>query len=148
MERSVSRYVDDGRNRKNEQVMNQRPAIFVFCRLTIALFLSAASALYGNILIPGCQTLNFKAGQTGQSVMFSNPQENSCNFRITLFLADGQVIWTSELIPPGKTLRAIELDRTLERGIYSNAVMKYECLSVVDGTQVNGAEIRLNIQVR
>ena len=148
MERSVSRYVDDGRNRKNEQVMNQRPAIFVFCRLTIALFLSVASALYGNILIPGCQTLNFKAGQTGQSVMFSNPQENSCNFRITLLLDDSRVIWASDIIPPGKVLTSIELDRKLERGTYSNAIMKYECFSVEDGTQLNGAQIRLDIQAK
>ena len=116
--------------------------------LAIVLVLTTEPAFCRNILIPGFETLNLRAGQTEQKVMFRNPDENSCNFRITLFLADGQVIWTSELIPPGKTLRAIELDRTLERGIYSNAVMKYECLSVVDGTQVNGAEIRLNIQVR
>ena len=116
--------------------------------LAIILVFTAKSALCGNILIPGFESLSFKAGQKEQKVMFRNPEENSCNFRITLFLEDGQVIWTSGLIPPGKTLTVIELDRELERGIYRNAVMKYECFSIEDRTQLNGAEIRLNIQMK
>lgn len=115
-----------------------------------ALFLviMTGPALYGNILIPGCETLHLKAGQTEQSVMFRNPPENSCNFRITLLLEDGQVIWTSGIIPPGEILTTIELDRKLERGIYRNAIMKYECFSLEDGAKLNGAQIRLNIQAR
>ena len=116
----------------------------------LALFfvLTARPALCGNILIPGCETLSFKAGQTEQNVIFRNPQENSCNFRITLCLEDGQVIWTSGILPPGKTLTALELSRTLEHGIYRNAIMRYECFSLEDGTQLNGAEIKLNIQAK
>lgn len=116
--------------------------------LAIILALTAETVLCGNILIPGFESLNFKAGQTEQKVTFRNPPENNCIFRITLLLADGQVIWTSGLIPPDTTLTEIELNWPLERGTYPNAVMKYECFSVENETQLNGAEIRLNIRVR
>ena len=116
--------------------------------LAIVLVFTAKSALCGNILIPGFETLNLKAGQLEQKVMFCNPEENSCDFRITLLLEDGQAIWTSELIPPGKTLTVIELNRELERGKYRNAVMKYECFADDGSMQLNGAQIRLNIQVK
>lgn len=127
------------------------PAIFSFMRtilLAIILVFTIGAELCGNILIPGFETLRVKAGQTEQQVMFRNPEENNCNFRIILLLEDGQVIWTSELIPPGKTLTSIELNRKLEAGKYPHAIMKYECFTVEDDTPLNGAEIRLNIHAK
>lgn len=116
--------------------------------IVMLLVFTAGSALCGNIIIPGCETLFLKARQTEQEVMIRNPHENTCNFRITLLLEGGQAIWTSGIIPPGKTLTSIELNRELERGIYRHAIMKYECFSAEDGKQLNGAEIGLNIQAR
>lgn len=67
-----------------------------------------------NISIPGYESLNFTAGKKKQSVNFYNPEENTCFFRISLVIDNGngtgtgaseEIIWTSELIEPGEEVK-------------------------------------------
>lgn len=113
-----------------------------------------------NISIPGYESLSFKAGTKKQSVNFHDPEENTCYFRISLVLeadegtgadkaagAEDTVLWTSELLEPGESVKSIRLERELESGDYP-AVIKYECFSLRDNTPLNGANISVTLQVR
>lgn len=95
-----------------------------------------------NIAIPGYESLEFKAGKKKQSVNFYNPDENTCYFKISLVLAgdDGEVLWTSDFIEPGKHIKSMELDKELESGNYS-ATLKYECFSLKDESPLNGSNV-------
>ena len=113
-----------------------------------------------NISIPGYESLSFKAGTKKQSVNFHDPEENTCFFRISLVLeadegtgadkaagAEDTVLWTSELLEPGESVKSIRLERELESGDYP-AIIKYECFSLRDNTPLNGANISVTLQVR
>ena len=111
--------------------------------------LTASPVLCGNILIPGYETLHFKAGQVTQDVSFRNPEENICSFRMSLTLEDGTPVWIADdLLNPGEVFLKIDLEHAMTPGFYRNAKMKYECSAVKGGYRMNGAEIRVNIDVK
>ena len=115
--------------------------------LTLALLLTASPALCADILIPGFDTIHFKAGEITQNVRFRNPAENNCSFRMSIYLEDGSLVWSADdTLEPGEAFLRIDLERKLERGVYPNALMKYECYSLEDMTRLNGAEIRVTIE--
>lgn len=99
-----------------------------------------------SISIPGYDTLIFTADQKEQTVSMHNPEVNTCYFKMSLILDDGTCIWTSDLLEPGKEFKKIKLDKTLKAGTYENVKLKYECYSLKDQTQLNGAEIKLTIK--
>ena len=108
----------------------------------------ALPALCGNINLPGYETITLKAGQVPQAVSFSNPQENTCAFRLSISLKDGSTLWEAEnLLRPGEALLSIDLTRELEAGTYRNAVLKYECYNLADMTKLNGAEMKCTLVV-
>ena len=126
-----------------------------------------------NIFIPGYESLDLKAGKKKQSVNFYNPEGNTCYFRISLVLEQGNgaetgnasgdapgneqgasgsaenetVLWTSELIEPGEQVKSIKLEQALESGEYP-ALLKYECFSLKDETPLNGSNIALTLRVQ
>ena len=114
-----------------------------------------------NIAIPGYESLEFTAGKEKQSVDFYNPDENTCFFRISLVVKDetdtangeegnaGEetVLWTSDMIESGEHVKSIKLDKELESGEYA-AILKYECFSLKDKTPLNGADIKLTLDVK
>ena len=97
--------------------------------------------------IPGFDAITLKAGATTQAVNLYNPEQNTCYFRITLLLADGTQLWQSKMIAPGNGLHEIELTQALAEGEYQDAVLKYECFSMDDQTQLNGSDIKLTLKV-
>ena len=97
--------------------------------------------------IPGFAAMDLKAGAVTQSVNLYNPERNTCYFRITLLLADGTQLWQSKLIAPGNGLHEIELTQPLAEGAYQDAVLKYECFSLENQTQLNGSDIKLTLNV-
>jgi len=126
-----------------------------------------------NISIPGYESLDLKAGTKKQSVNFYNPEENTCYFRISLVLEQGNgaetgnasgdapgngqgaigsaeseaVLWNSELIEPGEQVKSIKLEQALRSGEYP-ACLKYECFSLKDETPLNGSKVELTLKVR
>ena len=142
--------------------MNRKPNILAaFLVLALALALTAcgaggdrverfAEANPGsgeNIAIPGYEKLSFAAGKTAQAVNLNNPPENACAFVLTLTLEGGETLWTGKALSPGEAFTRITLERALDAGEYP-ATLHYDCFSLNDNTPLNGAEVKLTIEVR
>ena len=84
----------------------------------------------------------FNADEKNQSVKFYNPASNSCYLRLSLILDGGKELWRSDFIEPGEEIKEILLSEALEAGTYG-ALLKYECFSLNDKTQLNGLEMKL-----
>lgn len=112
--------------------------------LAIALMIAAGACNAEEIAIPGFERLIFTADQRRQDVYFHNPASNSCYFRLTLILENGEVLWHSDLIEPGGEVKEILLADPLNAGTYS-AVLGYECFSLKDKTPLNGLNVKLKI---
>ena len=142
--------------------MNQKPNILAaFLVLALALLLTACGAggdrverfaeansgSGANIAIPGYEKLNFAAGKTAQTVNLKNPPENACTFVLTLTLEGGETLWSGAALSPGEAFTRITLSRALDAGEYP-ATLHYDCFSLQDNTPLNGAEVKLTIEVR
>ena len=142
--------------------MNRKPNILAaFLALALVLLLAAcgaggdrverfAEANPGsgeNIAIPGYEKLSFAAGKTAQTVNLKNPAENACTFVLTLTLEGGETLWTGKALSPGEAFTRITLTRALPAGEYP-ATLHYDCFSLQDNTPLNGAEVKLTIEVR
>ncbi len=110
--------------------------------IIIFAFLFACKSYAGGIAIPGYEKLIFNADEKNQSVKFYNPDSNSCYLRLSLILDGGKELWRSDFIEPGGEVKEILLSETLEAGTYG-ALLKYECFSLNDKTQLNGLEMKL-----
>ena len=103
----------------------------------------------GNTHLPAYGSLSFKAGTKKQETVLQNPGENSCLIRISLILSDGTTVYQSELVEPGYYTRPITLVAPMERGIYRDVTMKYECFTDDEAqTPLNGATTKLDITVQ
>ena len=147
---------------KGREPMTRKPNILAtFLVLALALLLTAcgaggdkverfAEANPGsgeNIAIPGYEKLSFAAGKTAQTVNLKNPPENACTFVLTLTLEGGETLWTGKALSPGEAFTRITLSRALDAGEYP-ATLHYDCFSLNDNTPLNGAEVKLTIEVR
>lgn len=74
--------------------------------------------------IPGFEALNMKAGTTEQSVNLYNPEQNTCYFKMSLILADGTVLWESDLVALGKAIYDLTLTEALDAGEYADTIFK------------------------
>ena len=102
-----------------------------------------------SIAIPGYEILELKAGIKEQSLCMPNPPQNCCYFQICLYLEDGTLLWQSELIEPGTNSKPMVLSKTLEKGMYPNAILRYSCYRMdEDLTPLNGAETKLTLWVK
>ena len=98
--------------------------------------------------VPGFEALNMKAGTTEQSVNLYNPEQNTCYFKMSLILADGTVLWESDLVAPGKAIYGLALTEALDAGEYADTILKYECFAMDEAqTPLNGSEIKLTLHV-
>ena len=103
----------------------------------------------GNTHLPAYGGLTFEAGTKEQDDVLQNPGENSCLIRISLILENGTTIYTSELVKPGYYTKPITLVAPMERGIYRNVTLKYECFTDDDAHKpLNGATSKLDITVK
>ena len=103
----------------------------------------------GNTHLPAYGSLTFTAGTKEQETVLQNPGENTCLIRISLILADGTTVYTSELVKPGYYSKPITLIAPMERGIYRDVTMKYECFTDDEAqTPLNGATTKLDITVQ
>ena len=103
----------------------------------------------GNTHLPAYGELTFKAGTKEQETVLQNPGENSCLIRISLIMSDGVTIYESELVKPGYYTKPITLIAPMERGIYRDVTMQYECFTDDEAqTPLNGATTKLDITVQ
>ena len=102
-----------------------------------------------SIAIPGYEMLELKAGNKEQSLCLPNPPQNCCYFQISLYLEDGTLLWQSELIEPGMNSKPIVLSKTLDKGMYPNAILRYSCYRMDETfAPLNGAETKLTLWVK
>ena len=103
----------------------------------------------GNTHLPAYSALTFEAGTKEQNDILQNPGENSCLIRISLVLQDGTTIYTSELIRPGYYSKPITLIAPMERGLYRDVTLQYECFTDDEAQlPLNGATAKLDITVQ
>ena len=96
------------------------------------------------IKIPGISSLVFIANQKEQKVNFYNPKENTCLFRMTLYIEESQY-WQSGYIDPGKGYYNITLNDVLKSGEY-NGYLLIECFKE-NGTALNNAKVEFQLNV-
>lgn len=75
------------------------------------------------IKINGVPTMTLKANTLEQNFVFSNPEGNPCYFIVEVVLeSTGEVIYTSNLLPPGYSISHFTLNRALAPGQYKAVV--------------------------
>jgi len=99
------------------------------------------------IQIPGYSTATMNAGDTSLHLSIGNPENNNCGFYATLMLADGTILYKSDLLNPGYGLTEIPLLETLQKGEY-DAVVYYECVTLDEAhSPLNSAESEFKLIV-
>lgn len=100
------------------------------------------------IQIPGYGTAVMNAGDTSLVLSIGNPKVNKCGFYAALMLADGTVLYKSELLEPGYGLTEVPLNQTLESGEYT-AMVVYKCVTLdKEHTPLNSAESEFKLIVK
>lgn len=84
------------------------------------------------IIIPAVTGLNMKSNSIKQTVNFYNPETNNCAFVISIYLSDDILIYKSELLYPSENLNEISLYGKLDKGLYKNVRVVYDCHSLTD----------------
>ena len=98
------------------------------------------------IALPQFAWLNLKADTTEQTLTFDNPQRNFAHFRVSLVL-DGETLWESEMLAPGKTSKPVTLSRPLAAGEYQIELC-YACFADAEETSpLNGARSPVRLVV-
>lgn len=97
------------------------------------------------IKIPGTNGINLKADSINQSVYFYNPKENNCYFVIELYLSDNSLIWRSNWLKPSESITNIELLEPLQKGIYKNCELVYNCYSLNEKKPLNNGKVKIEI---
>lgn len=94
-----------------------------------------------SIGIPGYSKVYVEAGTDIANVTLWNPKSNPCYFRYTLITEDGEVLYESGLIPPGKAVSEIKLSKRIPEG-EQNITMNIDTFSLEDHeTPMNGGSI-------
>lgn len=77
------------------------------------------------ITVTGGSEIRLVAGQVEQNFILTNPENNPCYFQYELVLdSTGEVIYSSNLLPPGYSISKFNLKRPLEAGAYQ-ATLRY-----------------------
>lgn len=72
-----------------------------------------------SILLPGLKVLNAKENNTHIKSVFMNPDGNTCYFKYIIIRKDnGDVLYTSGLIGPGKAVTEFDINKKLKAGTY------------------------------
>ena len=100
------------------------------------------------IKVYGIPELPLAANTKEQSFVFSNPEENPCFFVIEIELSDtGEVIYTSNLLPPGYSISKFTLNRELAAGTYPATIhVKTYSFDIVQ-RKLNNMDLKTTIVV-
>ena len=117
---------------------------------------SKSSEEVPGVTIPGWRSITIPAGETEiTSVDFYNPEENEDYYYLTFELRipddsgeEYEVIYSSQLVPPGQHLQKITLSRPLEAGEY-DAVIHVQPYKMDEAqTPTNNADLETILIVR
>lgn len=104
--------------------------------------------LTDSIDYPGYRQFVLISDTLEQNLTIPNPEQNYCYIKASLILENGTLLWTSDLIEPGKESAPVVLTQTLSKGEH-NATLKYEAFTMDEAlTQLNGADMPLILLVK
>ena len=100
------------------------------------------------ILVPGYSQVKMSAETSIVSTALFNPDDNPCYFQFNIVLTDSnESLYQSKLVPPGKSLSGIKLNRTMKKGTY-NITIRMRSYDLNDyKTEFNGAEAKTKLVV-
>ncbi len=101
---------------------------------------------YPGIAIPGYDEIRLRAGQTEQEVYFYNPKSNRCFLEISVLL-DEETLFTSDWMAPNTKIERISIEKSLSRGSYDGAVLRYSFYDLYTQRELNGAEVAVKLEV-
>jgi len=82
--------------------------------------------LFNSIQIPGIEVVHIQADSAVMTIDLANIGTNPCNFIFELVLTNtSEVLYKSEIIPPGMSISQITLNRVLEKGEHSAELVIY-----------------------
>ena len=106
-----------------------------------------ADAEEGYITMPGYDTVSMKAGDDTANIVLTNPESNQCLFQFQLVLKDtDEVLYTSDMVKPGKAIMSQKLSRALDEGDY-NFIIRINTFSPDGKTSYNGSDIETTLHV-
>lgn len=100
------------------------------------------------ILIPGYEKWTLKEGSDTINSALFNPEGNPCFFKYTIIeKATGDTLYESKLVPPGKGITPIKINKRFEEGIY-RLILKFESFDLEDtNIQYNGSDVEIQLNV-
>lgn len=110
---------------------------------------TAASTQSGaQIQIAGFSSWHIPAGQTEDlPIYLHNPDGNPCYFSFRIALADtDETLYQSDMVPPGETIRQVDLSHSLDAGTY-DAVVYITTNALEDGAAMNSAKLNVTLTV-
>lgn len=117
-------------------------------------FYKRDNTLVQDVAISGHRTLTIPANTKAVTVDLYNPEENEGAFYLSfeLRLCDGsergyEVLYTSDLVEPGKHIDRIELSRALEKGVYDAVIHIQPYRMNKEKTLTNNADIKISLVV-
>lgn len=104
----------------------------------------------GGIAIPGWGYISIPANETEIEVDFPNPEANDGKYYLSFELRlkdSGEVLYTSGLVPPGKTIQHITLSRGLDEGTHKAVVHVQPYKMDEEQTPTNNADMETDLVV-
>ena len=101
------------------------------------------------ILVPGYGKFTIKKGSDTIDTAFFNPEGNPCFFKFTLIEKDtNEVLYESKLVPPGKGVTPIKINKTFDKIGSYGAVLKFQSFDLEDtNIEYNGSDIDVKLNV-
>lgn len=101
-----------------------------------------------NIEIFGFSSWHVAAGQTEDiPITLKNPEGNPCYFSFEISLSDsGEVIYRSKMVAPGDTIKSIDINKPLDKGIYTALIHIYTN-ELDTGNEMNDAQFLVELTV-
>lgn len=101
------------------------------------------------ILIPGYGKFTIKKGTDSLDTVFFNPEGNPCFFKFELVeKQSGDVLYESKLVPPGKGISTIKLNKKFDKVGSYDAVLRFNTVDL-ENTKIsyNGSDIDVKLNV-
>ena len=100
------------------------------------------------IKIAGFSSWHVPAEQTENiPIALKNPDNNPCYFSFTIVLTDtDEIIYQSDMVPPGESIRKIDISKPLSEGTYP-AIVQIRTNELETGETMNSADLKLTITV-
>lgn len=97
-----------------------------------------------HIALPGYDDIRMEAGSDIAYLALWNPEGNPCLFKFTL-LKDGEQLYQSGMIEPGKAVTEVKLSQSIAKGVH-DATLKIQTYAIDDPEiELNGGEVLIKL---